>query len=173
MGPAAIVVYKHPLRHTSHPSSEAEMEDPHLAALQNQLTDSKRRLAVACTQMSEFAGAFILLILIHILSLELKNKCLPARSFSLSFTASPLRSFEGGRGAAAPRHRAEAARADAWTRGCGGHAADHPHSGKPRTSLLISHSVCDPCVEASPHVRSWARRRQRLGRWRRRTALRH
>ena len=62
MGPAAIVVYKHPLRHTSHPSSEAEMEDLHLAALQNQLTDSKRCLAVACTRMSEFAGAFILLI---------------------------------------------------------------------------------------------------------------
>lgn len=61
--PTAIVVCKHDSRHTSHPSAEAEMEDPHLAALQNQLTDSKRRLAVACTQMSEFAGAFILLIL--------------------------------------------------------------------------------------------------------------
>lgn len=36
--------------------TEIPLDDPTLAALQNQLSDQKRRLAVACTQMAEYAG---------------------------------------------------------------------------------------------------------------------
>lgn len=38
-------------------SDSSSVDDEQLQALQSQLTDQKRRLAVACTQMAEYAGA--------------------------------------------------------------------------------------------------------------------